>query len=190
MVIGGRVTDVDLALGHDDVRALALAKAAERGPRDSRRIGLAKEGQIAEGSPAWEDMPAGDRAKRKRAAGGWAAGWSGASERHYALRCSLCPNSYLIALSPSSTLLNAVCLFLPPPACPCLPLPAPACLPAEEKKLKLKSPNFVVSDTRLSVRNLPLSWTERQLKQAFIAAVSQGGRCRGGWAKRERQHSN
>jgi nucleolar protein 4 len=47
-------------------------------------------------------------------------------------------------------------------------------LPAEEKKLKLKSPNFVVSDTRLSVRNLPLSWTERQLKQAFIAAVSQG----------------
>ena len=71
MVIGGRVTDVDLALGHDDVRALALAKAVDKGPRDSRRIGLAKEGQIAEGSPAWEGMPAGDQAKRKRAAGGW-----------------------------------------------------------------------------------------------------------------------
>lgn len=75
MVIGGRVADVDLALGHDDVRALAVQKAAERGPRDSRRLALAKEGQLAEGSPAWEDMSAGDRAKRKRAAGG--VGWGG-----------------------------------------------------------------------------------------------------------------
>jgi len=43
--------------------------------------------------------------------------------------------------------------------------------PAEEKKLKLRSPNFVVSDTRLSVRNVPPSWTEKQLKAAFIQAV-------------------
>ena len=53
---------------------------------------------------------------------------------------------------------------------------------AEEKKLKLKSPNFVVSDTRLSVRNVPHVWTEKQLKQAFIAAVrgkgGNGGLCR------------
>lgn len=39
-------------------------------------------------------------------------------------------------------------------------------------KLKLKSPNFTVSDMRLSVRNIPASWTEKQLKQAFITAVS------------------
>lgn len=52
-----------------------------------------------------------------------------------------------------------------------LPACLPARLPAEEKKLKLKSPNFVVSDTRLSVRNVPLAWTEKQLKEAFIAAV-------------------
>lgn len=69
MAIGGRAADVDLALGQDDVRALAAAKAGERGPRDSRRLALAKEGAIAEGSPAWEDMSAGDQAKRKRAAG-------------------------------------------------------------------------------------------------------------------------
>ncbi len=69
MVIGGRVADVDLAVGQEEARALALAKVGERGPRDSRRLVLAKEGQIVEGSPAWEDMSAGDRAKRKRAAG-------------------------------------------------------------------------------------------------------------------------
>lgn len=68
MVIAGRVADVDMALGQDDVRALAVAKAGEKGER-SRRLALAKEGQIAEGSPAWEGMSAGDRAKRKRAVG-------------------------------------------------------------------------------------------------------------------------
>ncbi|KAL4452269.1 hypothetical protein ABPG75_007931 [Micractinium tetrahymenae] len=110
VVIAGRVADVDMALGQDDVRALAVAKAGEKGER-SQRLALAKEGQIAEGSPAWEDMSAGDRAKRKRA--------------------------------------------------------------AEEKKLKLRSPNFVVSDTRLSVRNIPPSWTEKQLKACFIQAVKE-----------------
>ena len=132
MVIGGRVTDVDLALGHDDVRALALAKAAERGPRDSRRIGLAKEGQIAEGSPAWEDMPAGDRAKRKRAAGGRLAGRSGASVRRSAMRCCLCPNHspsrlHLLPINSSMPCLPAylpslyAAFSLPPvPAFPCL----------------------------------------------------------------------
>ncbi|KAI3438130.1 hypothetical protein D9Q98_000571 [Chlorella vulgaris] len=111
VVVAGRPAEVDLALGQDDVRALAMSKASERGPRDNRRLALAKEGAIAEGSPAWTDMPAADRAKRKRA--------------------------------------------------------------AEEKKLKLKSPNFSVSGTRLSVRNIPTTWTERQLKACFIAAVKE-----------------
>ena len=44
----------------------------------------------------------------------------------------------------------------------------------------------MVSNTRLSVRNLPLSWTERQLKQAFIAAVSQGAGMVGWWGLRSR----
>ena len=44
--------------------------------------------------------------------------------------------------------------------------------PAEEKKLKLKSPNFIVSSTRLSVRNLPASWDEKKVKDLFVAAVS------------------
>jgi len=68
VVIAGRVADVDLALGQDDVRALAVANATERGGKN-KRLALAKEGQIEEGSPAWESMSAGDRAKRKRAAG-------------------------------------------------------------------------------------------------------------------------
>ena len=93
MVIAGRVADVDLALGHDDVRALAAQKAAERGGSASRRLGLAKEGQIAEGSPAWEDMSAGDRAKRKRAAGapgggGRRAQWDGVGRACPAACCS------------------------------------------------------------------------------------------------------
>ena len=70
VVIAGREAQVDLALGHDDARALSIAKAEERGhSHDNRRLGLAKEGHIVEGSPAWEDMSAGDQAKRKRAAG-------------------------------------------------------------------------------------------------------------------------
>lgn len=56
------------------------------------------------------------------------------------------------------------------------PQPSSTHHPTEEKKLKLKSPNFVVSDTRLSVRNVPHAWTEKQLKAAFIAAVSEGER--------------
>ena len=66
------------------------------------------------------------------------------------------------------------------PAAACTHIPHPTCrptrrLPAEEKKLKLRSPNFVVSDTRLSVRNIPASWTEKQLKAAFIQAVRRVG---------------
>lgn len=44
---------------------------------------------------------------------------------------------------------------------------------AEEKNIKLKSPNFCVSPVRLSVRNIPHSWTEKQLKQVFLDAVKQ-----------------
>ncbi len=42
---------------------------------------------------------------------------------------------------------------------------------AEEKKLKLKSPNFFVSPSRLSVRNIPYSMNEKQLRQLFLEAV-------------------
>lgn len=41
----------------------------------------------------------------------------------------------------------------------------------EEADLKLKSPNFSVSATRLNVRNVPKSWNEDRLKKLFISAV-------------------
>ena len=41
----------------------------------------------------------------------------------------------------------------------------------QDKKLKLKSPNFVLSKTRLSIRNIPYSWDEAQLREAVVAAV-------------------
>lgn len=44
---------------------------------------------------------------------------------------------------------------------------------AEERNTKLKSPNFVISRTRLSVRNIPPSWGETQLKGLFVKAVKQ-----------------
>ncbi|ELR14581.1 RNA recognition motif domain containing protein [Acanthamoeba castellanii str. Neff] len=40
------------------------------------------------------------------------------------------------------------------------------------KKQKLKNPNFFVSKTRLSVRNLPKSVTDKQLKKLFLDAVA------------------
>ena len=46
---------------------------------------------------------------------------------------------------------------------------------AEEKNTKLRSPNFSVSRTRLSVRNLPFTMQEKELKQLFIAAVRLSG---------------
>lgn len=42
---------------------------------------------------------------------------------------------------------------------------------AQETTLKLKSPNFAVSKTRLNVRNVPKSWDETRLKQLFVKAV-------------------
>jgi nucleolar protein 4 len=42
---------------------------------------------------------------------------------------------------------------------------------AVESEMKLKSPNFAVSRTRLNVRNVPKSWDERKLKELFIEAV-------------------
>jgi hypothetical protein len=89
VVVAGRPAEVDLALGQDDVRALAMSKASERGPRDNRRLALAKEGAIAEGSPAWTDMPAADRAKRKRAAGVAVVRILGAVQRSVVC-CQLC----------------------------------------------------------------------------------------------------
>ena len=68
-----------------------------------------KEGQIEDGSAAWQAMSAADRTKRTRA--------------------------------------------------------------AAEAKLKLKSPNFFVSRTRLCLRNLPHQISEKALKDLIIAAV-------------------
>lgn len=42
----------------------------------------------------------------------------------------------------------------------------------EESRAKLKNPNYIVSATRLSIRNIPRSWTEKQLKSLSITAVS------------------
>lgn len=43
----------------------------------------------------------------------------------------------------------------------------------KDKATKLRSPNFYVSTTRLSLRNLPFSMDEKGLKTLLIAAVSQ-----------------
>lgn len=42
----------------------------------------------------------------------------------------------------------------------------------KEKITKLRSPNFFVSATRLSLRNLPYSMDEKALKTLLVAAVS------------------
>ena len=42
---------------------------------------------------------------------------------------------------------------------------------ANESELKLKSPNFAVSKTRLNVRNVPKNWDDRKLKALFVKAV-------------------
>lgn len=42
---------------------------------------------------------------------------------------------------------------------------------AAEKKAKLASPNYVVSATRLAVRNLPKMLDDKALKQLFLRAV-------------------
>lgn len=41
----------------------------------------------------------------------------------------------------------------------------------EESSLKLRSPNFAVSKTRLNVRNIPKHYDEKQLKKLFAEAV-------------------
>lgn len=42
---------------------------------------------------------------------------------------------------------------------------------AREKALKLKSPNFFVSPTRLHVLNVPTGWDSKELKTVARAAV-------------------
>lgn len=44
---------------------------------------------------------------------------------------------------------------------------------AQDKAAKLKSPNFFVSRTRLSLRNLPKTLDEAALKTLLVAAVKQ-----------------
>merc|ERR1719419_1981078 len=43
------------------------------------------------------------------------------------------------------------------------------------KKQKLKNTNFFISDTRLSVHNLPATWDEKKLKHVFIEAMTSNG---------------
>ncbi len=61
--------------------------------------------------------------------------------------------------------------------CLCLSLPVPRRAKrkraAEEKNTKLRSPNFIISRTRLSVRNIPPDYTEGQLRRMFTAAVKE-----------------
>ena len=52
VVVAGRTVDVDLALGHDDIRSLAAQKASERGPRDKRNLYLVRWTREQEGG-AW-----------------------------------------------------------------------------------------------------------------------------------------
>ncbi|BDA47944.1 probable RNA-binding protein 28 [Coccomyxa sp. Obi] len=69
LTVRGVPIEVDLALTQDDARQLAGAgKTAAQPGKDNRNLYLLKEGQIEEGSPAWQAMSAADRAKRKRAA--------------------------------------------------------------------------------------------------------------------------
>ncbi|KAK9907300.1 hypothetical protein WJX75_001025 [Coccomyxa subellipsoidea] len=69
LTVRGSPIEVDLALTQDDARQLAGATKAQPGGKDNRNLYLLKEGQIEEGSPAWQAMSVADRAKRKRAAG-------------------------------------------------------------------------------------------------------------------------
>ena len=110
IIVAGMPVEADIALGGDEIRDLAIQQSGQR-HADRRNIYLSKEGQIAEGSAAWNQLSNSDKAKRSRAAG--------------------------------------------------------------EASLKLKSPNFAVSKTRLNVRNVPRSWDEKQLKKLFVEAVKE-----------------
>jgi len=137
VVVNGKHVDVDAALSQQDARAMAAQQGIKHGPEDKRRLYLvsicswlrhcllsghrmhmlhvshvfaqAKEGNIEEGSAAWEAMSAQDQQRRKRG--------------------------------------------------------------IEDMKMKLRSPNFFVSPLRLSVRNIPMTFSEVKLKQLMIQAV-------------------
>ncbi|KAL6779538.1 hypothetical protein ACKKBG_A12680 [Auxenochlorella protothecoides x Auxenochlorella symbiontica] len=111
VVVAGRTVEIDMALDAQAARHASAKSQDDWRARDKRNLYLTKEGIISEGSVAWENMPEGDQAKRKRA--------------------------------------------------------------AVERKAKLASPNFVVSSTRLSVRNIPLAWNEAKLRDVFVAAVKE-----------------
>ncbi len=64
-------------------------------------------------------------------------------------------------------------LSLLPHATPFAPCRQKRTRAAEEMKQKLKSPNFMLSPTRLSLRNLPYDVDEAQLKALVVAAVKE-----------------
>lgn len=150
------------------------AGASHWGPRaageEGRGAGAqAVEGQIKEGDAAWESVPPGDRPRRKRAVDDkarertprqnlhrWRLMLHGACSRsHPHLKSSMPYHVW---------------------RCECRSPP-----PAGERgsgsgrggaqALKLKSPNFSISRTRLAVRNIPASMNEAALKKLAIQAV-------------------
>lgn len=62
--------EIDMALDAQAARHASAKSQDDWRARDKRNLYLTKEGIISEGSVAWENMPEGDQAKRKRAAGG------------------------------------------------------------------------------------------------------------------------
>ncbi|CAL5229018.1 g12263 [Coccomyxa viridis] len=67
VAVRGVQLDIDLALTQDGARTLASGRAGTPS-KDNRNLYLMKEGQIEEGSAAWQAMSAADQTKRKRAA--------------------------------------------------------------------------------------------------------------------------
>jgi RNA recognition motif-containing protein len=185
--IKGRPIEVDAALDQDGARSLAVAHAVAKGApgyaggaaggaagkgakgADRRNLYLAKEGAIEEGSAAWQGMS--DYDKWALVFGGRGLGRGGGAGGGGVGRWGfLLPG--LARLEPT----RHTPASRRPPAPPPRPRPPPPRRSkrkraAEEKNIKLKSPNFAVSPLRLSVRNLPAGVDEKRLKALFVEAV-------------------
>lgn len=61
-MVGGRTLDVDLALSKEGAKTLGEKQAqGKQQESDRRNLYLAKEGFIADGSSAWQDMSSQDQ---------------------------------------------------------------------------------------------------------------------------------
>ncbi|KAK6916606.1 RNA recognition motif domain [Dillenia turbinata] len=110
---------------------------------DHRNLYLAKEGLIVEGTPAAEGVFASDMSKRKKSL-----------DMNVQNICIILTFRQTNHVLRNSTELTMHHLSL-----------------EEKKKIKLQSPNFHVSKTRLVIYNLPKSMTEKELRKLFIDAV-------------------